>query len=193
VIFLFSITSRSILRPTQPPIQLVPRFYPLGVNWQEREADYSSPFSAENKNGGSIPSLPIWLHGIVLSCIIKDTPFTHKVWCLVSCYAVIVPLEHRTGRVNTLLAGVCSHLSGDMYTQARHTQDVNPSFASYVGVVIRDEVSRGWRPGVTGALTTVAPRHSRTGSTTWAVQPRTMNHQHPKVKTNAKTIFTLVK
>jgi hypothetical protein len=85
-------------------------------------------------------------------------------------------------------------LQSDLYTLARHTQDMNSSLASYVRVVILDAVSRDWRPGVTGALTTVASRHSKTGSTTWAVQSRTMNHQHnpPHIKTNAKTVFVLV-
>jgi hypothetical protein len=32
-----------------------------------READYTLPSSAEVKNGGAIPALPISLHGVVLN------------------------------------------------------------------------------------------------------------------------------
>jgi hypothetical protein len=34
---------------------------------EEREAENSSPSSAEVKNGGAMPPLPIFLHGIVLN------------------------------------------------------------------------------------------------------------------------------
>jgi hypothetical protein len=48
-IFLFNIASRTALGPTQPPIQWVRGALPLGVNWTWREADHSSPSSAEVK------------------------------------------------------------------------------------------------------------------------------------------------
>jgi hypothetical protein len=51
-IFLFPIESGPTLRPTQPPIQLVPWVNPLGC-----EADYLTP-STEVKNDGVMPSLP---------------------------------------------------------------------------------------------------------------------------------------
>jgi hypothetical protein len=38
-----------------------------GVKWPGHEADHSSPSSAEVKNGGAVPPLPICLHGIVLN------------------------------------------------------------------------------------------------------------------------------
>jgi hypothetical protein len=43
--------------------------YPMGtgVKRSKREADHSSPSSAEVKNGGAIPPSPMWLHGIVLN------------------------------------------------------------------------------------------------------------------------------
>jgi hypothetical protein len=46
----------------QPPIEWVP--------WNKRpgrDANYSSPSSAEVKNGGAIALLPIRLHGVVLN------------------------------------------------------------------------------------------------------------------------------
>jgi hypothetical protein len=49
--FLFT-TSRPALGPTQSPIQWV-----SGMKRQGREADHSSLYSAEVKNGGAIPPL----------------------------------------------------------------------------------------------------------------------------------------
>jgi hypothetical protein len=57
-IFLFSTASTLILGPTQPPIQWVPGAFSVAVKRQEREADQSSPFSAEVMKGGAIPPLP---------------------------------------------------------------------------------------------------------------------------------------
>jgi hypothetical protein len=57
-IFLFSITCRRPLGPTQPPIQWVPAALSSEVKWQEREADHSLPSSAEVKNDGAIHPLP---------------------------------------------------------------------------------------------------------------------------------------
>jgi hypothetical protein len=49
-------------------------FYPVGtgalsqgVKRQGREANYSPPSSAEVKNDGDIPPVPIRLHGVVLN------------------------------------------------------------------------------------------------------------------------------
>jgi hypothetical protein len=69
MIFVFSIASRPALGPTQPPIRWLPGSLSSEVKWQMREADHSPPFSAKVKNGGAIPPLPIWLHGIVLNYI----------------------------------------------------------------------------------------------------------------------------
>jgi hypothetical protein len=65
--FLFSIMSISALGPTQPPIKWIPGVISPEIKRQELEADHSPPFSAEVKNGGAIPSLPIRLHGRVLN------------------------------------------------------------------------------------------------------------------------------
>jgi hypothetical protein len=48
-IFLFTTASRTVLEPTQPPIQLVPGALSLGVKRPGREADHSPPSSAEVK------------------------------------------------------------------------------------------------------------------------------------------------
>jgi hypothetical protein len=47
--FLFSMSSRQTLGPTQPPIQKVPGALSPGVKRQGREADRSPPTSAEIK------------------------------------------------------------------------------------------------------------------------------------------------
>jgi hypothetical protein len=62
-----STTSRPNLGLTQPPIQWVPGALSPGVKRPGREADHSPPSSAEVKNGGAIPPLPIHLHGMVLN------------------------------------------------------------------------------------------------------------------------------
>jgi hypothetical protein len=56
-IFLFSTASRTVLRPTQPPIQWVPATLSLGVKRPGREAEYSPPSSAEVKE-----CLELYLH-----------------------------------------------------------------------------------------------------------------------------------
>lgn len=53
----------------------------------------------------------------------------------------------------------------------------------HVGVVIRDEVSRGWWSGVTGVPTTVTRRHIGTGWTTRAVG--TVKDSEPLASTSA--------
>jgi hypothetical protein len=60
--FLFSRSSRPVLRSTQPPIQWVP-----GVKRTGREVDHSPPTSAEVKKMWLYTSTPIRLYGVVLS------------------------------------------------------------------------------------------------------------------------------
>jgi hypothetical protein len=48
-IFLFTTVSRTVLGPTQPPLQWVRGALSLGVKRPEREADHSPPSSAEVK------------------------------------------------------------------------------------------------------------------------------------------------
>jgi hypothetical protein len=64
---------RSVLEPTQPPIQWVPGAPSLGVKRPEREADHPPPNSADVKKTWIYTSIPlIRLHGVVplpfLSC-----------------------------------------------------------------------------------------------------------------------------
>jgi hypothetical protein len=67
-IFLFTTASRPTLGPTQPPIQWVPGTLSLGVKRPGREADHSTPSSANVKNAWSYTStLPLRLHGVVIS------------------------------------------------------------------------------------------------------------------------------
>jgi hypothetical protein len=56
--FLFSVTSRLALGPTQPPVQWVLEAVSPRVKQQGHEADHSSPSSAMVKNGGATPPLP---------------------------------------------------------------------------------------------------------------------------------------
>jgi hypothetical protein len=58
-IFLFSIASREVLRPTQLPIQWVHWTISLGVKRQGREA-HSSQSNLEVKNGVVIPKMFPW-------------------------------------------------------------------------------------------------------------------------------------
>jgi hypothetical protein len=55
-IFLFYTTSKLDLGPSQP-IQWVPGSLSPGLKRREREADHSSPSSAEVKNGDALPAL----------------------------------------------------------------------------------------------------------------------------------------
>jgi hypothetical protein len=65
---LFTTSSRTALRPTQPPIQWVPGALSLRVKRPGCEAEHSPPSSAEVKNAWSYTSIPpIRLHGVVLS------------------------------------------------------------------------------------------------------------------------------
>jgi hypothetical protein len=66
--FLFDIVSRPALGATHSPIQWVPGTLSLGVKQPEREADHSSPSSAEVKECVELYILsPIRLHGVMLS------------------------------------------------------------------------------------------------------------------------------
>jgi hypothetical protein len=72
--------SRTALGPTQPPIQCVPGALSLGVKRLGREADHSSPSSAEVKNAWSSTSTPsIGLHGMVLSLSTGTLPLPFTV------------------------------------------------------------------------------------------------------------------
>jgi hypothetical protein len=55
-------TYRPPFGPTQPLVQWVP-----GVKRPVPEADYSPPSSAEVKNCGAIPPLPIFLRGVMVT------------------------------------------------------------------------------------------------------------------------------
>jgi hypothetical protein len=66
-IFLSYTASRQTLGPIQSPIRWVPWALSWGVKQPGHEADHSSPSSAEVKNDGAIPPLPICLHGIVMN------------------------------------------------------------------------------------------------------------------------------
>jgi hypothetical protein len=64
---LFSITSRPVLGPTQFFTQWLPADILLGIMWQRRKIDNSLPPSAQVKNCGATPPLPILLHDVVLN------------------------------------------------------------------------------------------------------------------------------
>jgi hypothetical protein len=67
-IFLFDTMSRPALWPIQPPIEWVPGVLFMGVKRPGREADHSSPYSAEVKEYVDLYfHFPIHLHGMVLS------------------------------------------------------------------------------------------------------------------------------
>jgi hypothetical protein len=66
-IFLYSTESRPALGPTQPSIQWIPKAASSEVKRPVRESDHSPPSSAEVKNGGAIPPLPIRLRGVMLN------------------------------------------------------------------------------------------------------------------------------
>jgi hypothetical protein len=66
--FLLTTASRTVLRPTQPPIQWAPGALASGVKRPGREANHSPPSSAEVKNAWNYASTPlIRLHGVELS------------------------------------------------------------------------------------------------------------------------------
>jgi hypothetical protein len=61
--------SRTALRPTQPPIQCVRGALSLGVKRPGRDADHSSPSSAEVKNAWSYTSTPQYV--FIAWCLVK--------------------------------------------------------------------------------------------------------------------------
>jgi hypothetical protein len=64
-----------LMEPTQPPIQWVPGALSLGVNRPGREADHSTPFSAEvKKMHGAIRLLPQYV--FMARCLVKHRDFT---------------------------------------------------------------------------------------------------------------------
>jgi hypothetical protein len=84
--------SRTALRPTQPPIQWMPRALSLGVKRPGRETDHSPPSSAEVKEWVELYlHSPVRLNGVVLQTVprvklhgaIPPLPYTsswHRAW-----------------------------------------------------------------------------------------------------------------
>jgi hypothetical protein len=68
-IFLPTTVSRTVLGPTQPPIQWIARAISLGVKWLGREADHSPPSSAEVKNAWSHTSTSRYV--FMACCLVK--------------------------------------------------------------------------------------------------------------------------
>jgi hypothetical protein len=66
-IFPSSKESRPALGSTKPSIEWVPGTLSPEIKRPGRENGHSHPSSAEAKNGGDIPPLPIHLHGVVLN------------------------------------------------------------------------------------------------------------------------------
>jgi hypothetical protein len=60
-IFLFTTVSRTVLGPTQPPIQRLTAALSLGAKRPRREPDHSPPTSAEVKNDWSYTSTPQYI------------------------------------------------------------------------------------------------------------------------------------
>jgi hypothetical protein len=58
---------RPVLGPTKPHIQLVPGVFSSDVKRPVRQTAHSLPYSAEVKNGGATPPLPLRLRGTVLN------------------------------------------------------------------------------------------------------------------------------
>lgn len=75
------------LCPFQPPIQQVQEGLSPAVRQQWHQADYSSAYSAEVKNGCDVHPFLICLHGMLLNYIIKDgNDFTLMLWPLYPSY-----------------------------------------------------------------------------------------------------------
>jgi hypothetical protein len=66
---LFAIASRPALEPKEPPMKLVQGSVSPGIKRLGREADHSSPSSAEVKNRCSYTSTPPYV--FVMRCLIK--------------------------------------------------------------------------------------------------------------------------
>jgi hypothetical protein len=61
--FLYTMASRPVLGPTQPPIEWVLGELTPSVKWQGHEADYLTPSSANIKYAWSYTSIPpVHLH-----------------------------------------------------------------------------------------------------------------------------------
>jgi hypothetical protein len=74
-IFLFTTASRTVLGPTQPPIQWVPGAFSLGVKRPRREADHSPTSSTEVKE-----CVELYLHSqyaFMAWCLVKHRDFTY--------------------------------------------------------------------------------------------------------------------
>jgi hypothetical protein len=65
--FMFPTASRPALGLTDLPIEWVTGAASPGVKRQGRDADHFHPSSAEFKNGGGIPPLPIHLHRVMFN------------------------------------------------------------------------------------------------------------------------------
>jgi hypothetical protein len=93
-IFLFNAASRTVLGPTQPPIQWVPGALSLGVKRPRREADHSSPSSAEVKNAWSYTFTP---HYVFMAwCLVK-----HRDNFTFTFYPSVLDLFGAWGTINT--------------------------------------------------------------------------------------------
>jgi hypothetical protein len=68
-ILLCTTASRTVLKPTQPPIQWVPGSLSLTVKRPGREADHSLPSSAEVKNARNYTSTPLYV--FMERCLVK--------------------------------------------------------------------------------------------------------------------------
>jgi hypothetical protein len=68
-IFLLNTASRTVLGPSQPPIQWLPGALSLGLKQPGREADHSPPSSAEVKNAWSYSSTP--QYDFMAWCLVK--------------------------------------------------------------------------------------------------------------------------
>jgi hypothetical protein len=70
--------ARPVLRPIQPPIQLVPRDITPGIKLPGSETDHSLPYSAEVKNAWSYTSTPQYT--FMTWCL---TGYVFTAWCFV--------------------------------------------------------------------------------------------------------------
>jgi hypothetical protein len=117
--FLFTIASRTVLGPTQPPIQWVPGALSLGVKRPRCQADHSPPCSSEVKNAWSYTSTPLYVS--MAWCLVKhnftftlhngyqptgswylnySSQLRRSVCCLVMCRMLKIKeyLRQKTGR-----------------------------------------------------------------------------------------------
>jgi hypothetical protein len=72
--FFPSTSSKPILGPTLPPIQWIPEALSSAFKWSSREADHSTPISAEvKKNVDLYIHSPILLHSVVHNSLSTGT------------------------------------------------------------------------------------------------------------------------